>query len=110
MSDIPLHKLQRVQAELDRTRAELKLANEKLAKLSRMIEIAERDNDGMTDAEVAVSASFAEAMAITAGQMAEEERDRWREMARELANNGFFKTRDTLNQYYALEEKEKGSK
>lgn len=33
------------------------------------------------------------------------DRDRWREMARELANNGFFKSRDTLNHYYALEEK-----
>lgn len=59
-------------------------AHAKLAKLSRMIDLSQAATDRQSEAEVAASASFNEALAITAGQITEDERDAWRECAREL--------------------------
>lgn len=61
--------------ELER---ELMEANSKLSKLSRMIEIAGHANDAASEAEVANSATFLEAMAHTNTEMVEAERDQLR--------------------------------
>ena len=54
---------------------ELNEASGKLSKLSRMIDIAGQANDAATEAEVANSATFAEALAHTNTEMVEAERD-----------------------------------
>lgn len=50
-------------------------AEAKLAKVSRMIAILDEVNDKQTDMEVALSASFNEAMALDHSEMVEAERD-----------------------------------
>lgn len=71
---------------------DLNTARAKLTKLSDLIALADQINDTKTDAEVAASATFNEALAQTAGTIAEEERDAWREVATQLklalANDG----------------------
>jgi len=54
---------------------ELAEANAKLSKLSRMIDIAVQANDAASEAEVANSATFTEALAHTNTEMVEAERD-----------------------------------
>lgn len=54
---------------------ELGEANAKLSKLSRMIDIAGQANDAASEAEVANSATFLEALAHTNTEMVEAERD-----------------------------------
>lgn len=50
---------------------ELNAANAKLLKLYRMVEIAEQANDTQTEQQVALSASFQEALAYTRAEMLE---------------------------------------
>jgi uncharacterized small protein (DUF1192 family) len=64
-----------LQERCDKLKSELNEAKAKLSKLSRMIDIAGQANDAASEAEVANSATFAEAMAHTNLEMVEAERD-----------------------------------
>jgi hypothetical protein len=71
---------------------ELIFANEKLSRLSRIIDIAESINNGKTEQEVAASATFNEAMAMTNTEFVEKELKRAKLLAKvlylALANDG----------------------
>lgn len=60
---------------------ELQEANNKLAKLSRLIDLAEKANDAQTEIEVACSATFAEALAYQNAELLKQERDHWKQRA-----------------------------
>lgn len=71
--------------QCEAVKKELEEAREKLARLSRMIEISQKADDEKSEAEIAASVSFREAMAITDGEIIQEELDAWKEDAERLA-------------------------
>lgn len=71
---------------------ELEFANAKLATLSRLIDLARNCDDAKSEAKLAASASFSEALAYTNSELLEKELDEWKAVAHilhhALANDG----------------------